>query len=61
MKKSVKVSQVGVMRNRFLGMMLLALGIGAMIVVVRYLVIAAQVPMDVYLVEPSELIPGATF
>ncbi|MFH1244073.1 MAG: hypothetical protein V1487_00655 [bacterium] len=53
----MKKKQV-VMHNQFLGMLLVAIGIGALIVVVRYLVIAAQVPTDVYLVEPSELIPG---
>jgi hypothetical protein len=48
-----------VMRNQFFGMLLVAIGIGALIVVVRYFVISLQVPTDVYLIETNQLIPGA--
>lgn len=62
MKKKVapvpKMSKSGIERNRFFGMMILAVGIGALIVVVRYFFISLAVPTDVYLIEPSQLIPG---
>lgn len=48
-----------IMRNQFFGMLLVAIGIGALIVVVRYFVISLQVPTDVYLIETNQLIPGA--
>ena len=48
-----------VMRNQFFGMLVLAVGIGALIVMVRYFVISLQVPTSVYLIQPSDLIPGA--
>ncbi|KKU45282.1 MAG: hypothetical protein UX62_C0038G0007 [Microgenomates group bacterium GW2011_GWA2_46_7] len=56
----MKMKKRVVMHNQFFGMMLVAIGMGALIVVVRYLVISTQVPIDVYLIESSELIPGAT-
>jgi len=59
-KKSVKVVSPAIMRNQFFGMLVLAVGIGALIVMVRYFVISLQVPSDVYLIEPSQLIPGMT-
>ena len=59
-KKSVKVVSPAIMRNQFFGMLVLAVGIGALIVMVRYFVISLQVPTDVYLIEPSQLIPGMT-
>jgi len=58
-KKIVIPKKQGIMRNQFFGMLVLAVGIGALIVMVRYLVIARQVPTDVYLIQPSDLIPGA--
>lgn len=65
-KKAAKRKQVkmitahnpGIMRNQFFGMLVLAVGIGALIVMVRYFIISLQVPTDVYLIEPSDLIPG---
>jgi len=48
----------GIMRNQFFGMILVAVGIGALIVLVRYLVIASSMPLDVYEIAPSMLIPG---
>ncbi len=44
--------------NQFFGMLVLAVGIGALIVMVRYFFISLAVPTDVYLIEPSQLIPG---
>lgn len=48
-----------VMYNQFFGMLLIAIGVGALIVFLRYLVITWMAPADVYLIEPSQLIPGA--
>lgn len=63
-RKVVKKSRVEhnpvIMRNQFFGMLILAVGIGALIVMVRYFIISLQVPTDVYLIEPSDLIPGMT-
>ena len=61
-KKRVGATQVvkpNVMRNQFFGMLVLAVGIGALIVMVRYFIISLQVPTSVYLIQPSDLIPGA--
>ena len=58
-KKLITSNKQGVMKNQFFGMLVLAVGIGALIVMVRYLVIAIQAPSDVYLIQPSDLIPGA--
>lgn len=44
--------------NQFFGALLIAVGIGALIVFLRYLVITWVAPADVYLVEPSQLVPG---
>jgi hypothetical protein len=57
-KRKAKVVSPAIMRNQFFGMLVLAVGIGALIVMVRYFVISLQVPTDVYLIEPSQLIPG---
>ena len=60
-KKKVVVAKVtdpGIMRNQFFGMLILAIGVGALIVMVRYFIISLSVPTDVYLIEPSQLIPG---
>jgi len=59
-KKQLRTSNPTIMRNQFFGMLVLAVGIGALIVMVRYLIISLQVPTDVYLIAPSDLIPGAT-
>lgn len=59
-KKTTTVSNPAIMRNQFFGMLVLAIGIGALIVMVRYFVISLQVPTSVYLIQPSDLIPGAT-
>lgn len=58
--KQVAPSNPAIMRNQFFGMLILAVGIGALIVMVRYFIISLQVPTDVYLIEPSDLIPGMT-
>jgi hypothetical protein len=55
---AAKVNDTGVMRNQFFGMLILAIGVGALIVMVRYFIISLSVPTDVYLIEPSQLIPG---
>lgn len=55
---AMKTSDAGIMRNQFFGMLVLAVGIGALIVMVRYFVISLSMPTDVYLIEPSQLIPG---
>lgn len=57
-QKMVSTHNPGIMRNQFFGMLVLAVGIGALIVMVRYFIISLQVPTDVYLIEPSDLIPG---
>lgn len=51
-------SNPAVMKNQFFGMLVLAVGIGALIVMVRYFIISLQVPTSVYLIQPSDLIPG---
>lgn len=53
------MSPTGIRNNQFFGMLLIALGLGALVVVVRYFVISMQVPTSVYMIEPAELIPGA--
>lgn len=60
-RQVAKVNTAGptIMRNQFFGMLVLAVGIGALIVMVRYFVISLQVPTSVYLIQPSDLIPGA--
>ena len=57
MKK--KITKPVIMKNQFFGMLVLAVGIGALIVIVRYFIISLQVPTSVYLIQPSDLIPGA--
>lgn len=62
-KKTTKTPKVNtaspvIMRNQFFGMLVLAVGIGALIVMVRYFIISLQVPVDVYLIQPGDLIPG---
>jgi len=62
-KRNTKVTNkvkmgAGIMRNQFFGMLLLAIGIGALVVLVRYVVVATQMPLDVYEITPTMLIPG---
>lgn len=57
-KKQDKISSAAIMRNQFFGMLVLAVGIGALIVMVRYFIISLQVPTSVYLIQPGDLIPG---
>jgi hypothetical protein len=57
-KRQAAVAKPAVVKNQFFGMMVLAIGIGALIVMVRYFVISLQVPTDVYLIQPGDLIPG---
>ncbi len=57
-KSTTQVKGKGVMYNQFFGMLVLAVGIGALIVMVRYFIISLAVPTDVYLIQPSDLIPG---
>lgn len=57
-RKSSRAAQPVMMKNQFFGMLVLAVGIGALIVMVRYFLISLQVPTDIYLIEPSQLIPG---
>ncbi len=54
----VTKSSPAIMKNQFFGMLVLAVGIGALIVMVRYFIISLQVPTSVYLIQPSDLIPG---
>jgi hypothetical protein len=54
----VAKSSPAIMRNQFFGMLVLAVGIGALIIMVRYFIISLQVPTDVYLIQPGDLIPG---
>ncbi len=58
-KKMVPLNKQAVLKNQFFGMLVLGLGIGALIVMVRYFIISLQVPTSVYLIQPSDLIPGA--
>lgn len=53
------MNPTGIRNNQFFGLLLIALGVGALVVVVRYFVISLQVPTSVYEISPSELIPGA--
>ena len=62
-KKNTKTNMIpkqGIMKNQFFGMLILAVGIGALIVMVRYFIISLYVPTDVYLIEPSDLIQGVS-
>lgn len=59
-KRQAKVADPVILKNQFFGMLVLAVGVGALIVMVRYFVISLQVPTSVYLIQPSDLIPGAT-
>lgn len=56
-KKSTSKAQA-ITYNQFFGALLIAVGVGALIVFLRYLVITWVMPADVYLIEPQQLIPG---
>jgi hypothetical protein len=60
-KKSSKrmIPKSGILKNQFFGMMLVAVGVGALIVVMRYFIISLQVPTDIYEISTQQLIPGA--
>lgn len=58
-KRQVAMSKPAVMKNQFFGMLILAVGIGALIVMLRYFIISLQVPTDVYMISTEQLIPGA--
>ncbi len=53
------MAEPAVMRNQFLGMLILAIGVGALIVMLRYFIISMQVPTSVYQITTDQLIPGA--
>ena len=57
-KKQSSIAKPVIMKNQFFGMLVLGVGIGALIVLVRYFIISLQVPTDVYLIQPGDLIPG---
>ncbi len=58
-KRQAAMSKPAVMKNQFFGMLILAVGIGALIVMLRYFIISLQVPTDVYMISTEQLIPGA--
>lgn len=57
MPRSKKKTQA-VTYNQFFGALLIAVGVGALIVFLRYLVITWVMPADIYVIEPSQLVPG---
>ena len=57
-KRASKPSSQSITYNKFFGSLLIAVGVGALIVFLRYLVVTWVSSADVYLVEPSQLIPG---
>lgn len=56
--RKTRDAKVSIMKNQFFGMMLVAVGVGALIVLVRYLVVARSMPVDVMEINPTLLIPG---
>lgn len=54
-----KINKKGVLKNQFFGMFLVAIGLGAIIVVMRYFIISLSVPTDIYEISTQQLIPGA--
>lgn len=58
-KRQESKNNPAIMKNQFFGMLVLAVGVGALIVMVRYFFISLQVPTDVYQITTQELIPGA--
>jgi hypothetical protein len=59
-KRKAGIAKPAIMKNQFFGMLILAVGIGALIVMVRYFIISLYVPTSVYLIQPTDLIPGMT-
>lgn len=57
--KKTKATPKLIMYNQFFGMLVLAVGIGALIVMVRYFILSLYVPTDVYEISTQQLIPGA--
>ncbi len=55
---SAKNVKTNILHNQLFGMMLVAFGIGALIVMVRYLVVSRAMPVDVMEIRPELLIPG---
>lgn len=53
------MKKAAVQRYQFFGMMLVAFGVGALIVLVRYIVVARAMPVDVMEINPALLIPGS--
>lgn len=58
-KRTARISKPGILRNQFFGMLLVAIGVGALIVVMRYFIISLSVPTSVYMISTEQLIPGA--
>ncbi len=58
-KRQVAMAKPAIMRNQFFGMLILAVGIGALIVMVRYFVISMATPASVnQVITTQQLIPG---
>lgn len=58
-KKRQAATPAPIMKNQFFGMLILAVGIGALIVMVRYFIISLYAPTNVYQITTQQLIPGA--
>ena len=58
-KRRAAMAQPGVIKNQFFGMLILAVGIGALIVMVRYFIISMYTPTNIYQITTQQLIPGA--
>lgn len=58
-RAAAAVPKHGIVQNQFFGLLLVAIGVGALVVIIRYFIISTQVPTSVYLIQPSDLIPGA--
>ena len=58
-KRQEAMAKPAVMRNQFFGMIILAVGLGALIVMLRYFIISMQMPTTVYQITTDQLIPGA--
>lgn len=58
-KRQSAMAKPAVMKNQFFGMLILAVGIGALIVMVRYFIISMYTPTNIYQITTQQLIPGA--
>jgi hypothetical protein len=58
-KRQAAMAQPAIIKNQFFGMLILAVGIGALIVMVRYFIISMYTPTNVYQITTQQLIPGA--